>query len=108
MSVFNFCFSVSKILGWFKNQRTAVGKLMKNGKSGQGAEVLSRRKKWQLSSFAFLRQHIVPPDLYTGYRRKCWVFFICVHVPYLPINMIHVLFFPCIFMNVCNVSDPWY
>lgn len=60
MSVFNFCFSVSKILGWFKNQRTAVGKLMKNGKSGQGAEVLSRRKKWQLSSFAFLRQHIVP------------------------------------------------
>ena len=51
---------MSKILRWFKNQQTAVGILMKSGKSGQGDEALSSRKKWQLASFSFLRQHIVP------------------------------------------------
>jgi len=50
---------VSKILGWFRNQRTAVGKLYKK-KSGQGAAPLTKRQRWQESNFAFLREAIEP------------------------------------------------
>lgn len=52
----------SKIQGWFKNQRTQVGKMMNphKKKSGSGQEVLTTRKKWQLSGFKFLRAYIVP------------------------------------------------
>ena len=52
-------FSATKIMGWFKNQRSAMGKLMKS-KSGQGAEKLTSRKRWQLRNFEFLKAHIVP------------------------------------------------
>ena len=60
--VLSFYVSASKIQGWFKNQRTQVGKLMNptKKKSGMGMEVLTVRKKWQLSNFAYLRAYIVP------------------------------------------------
>ena len=51
--------AASKILGWFKNQRTAVGKLLKK-KSGQASQPLTTRSRWQLSSFQFLQQYIKP------------------------------------------------
>ena len=51
--------SGSKILGWFKNQRTAVGKLYKK-KSGQAAKSLTKRQQWQEKSFGFLKEAIEP------------------------------------------------
>lgn len=50
--------AVAKINGWFKNQRTAVGKLQE--KSGQAPEAFTARKRWQLRNFRFLKDHIVP------------------------------------------------
>lgn len=49
----------TKIQGWFKHMRTAVGKLYKT-KSGKATQSLTARKKWQLENFAFLKAHIVP------------------------------------------------
>ena len=46
-------------MGRFMNQRTATGKLYKK-KSGQAADLLTARKQWQLKSFTFLKDHIVP------------------------------------------------
>ncbi|XP_060761143.1 uncharacterized protein LOC132871010 isoform X2 [Neoarius graeffei] len=51
--------TVAKVNGWFRNQRTAVGKLLKK-RSGQALEALTARKRWQLQNFVFLRDHIVP------------------------------------------------
>ena len=47
------------ILGWFKNQRSAVGRLLKK-KSGEGAKTLTTRSKWQISAFKFLDAYIKP------------------------------------------------
>ena len=52
-------FIASKITGWFRNQRTALGKLLKK-KSGQASEPNTRRGRWQLASFHFLKAHILP------------------------------------------------
>jgi len=49
----------AKIHGWFKNQRTAVGKLYKK-KSGQAAKAMTKRQQWQEKSFAFLKEAIEP------------------------------------------------
>ncbi|XP_060777979.1 uncharacterized protein LOC132886843 [Neoarius graeffei] len=51
--------TVAKVNGWFRNQRTVVGKLLKK-RSGQAVEALTARKRWQLQNFVFLRDHIVP------------------------------------------------
>ncbi|XP_034049302.1 uncharacterized protein LOC117530495 [Thalassophryne amazonica] len=51
---------VDKIEGWFRNQRTAVGKLMKCTKSGSMAQKRTPRQEWQLKSFTFLQEHIAP------------------------------------------------
>ncbi|RVE61367.1 hypothetical protein OJAV_G00170040, partial [Oryzias javanicus] len=48
-----------KVLGWFRNQRTAVGKLYKK-KSGQAAAPLTKRQQWQERSFGFLLEAIEP------------------------------------------------
>ena len=60
MTLTSFLFpAATKVNGWFKNQRTAIGKLYKT-KSGQAPQALTIRKKWQLASFAFLKDHIFP------------------------------------------------
>lgn len=48
-----------KIEGWFKKQRTAVGKLYKK-KSDQAAGNLTPRSQWQLKNSTLLKQRIVP------------------------------------------------
>jgi len=57
--MFPLCVSAGKVTGWFRNQRTVVGKLYKK-KSGQGAAPLTKRQRWQEASFAFLREAIEP------------------------------------------------
>jgi len=52
-------FSAQKVLGWFRNQRTAVGKLYKK-KSGQAATSMTKRQQWQEKAFSFLREAIEP------------------------------------------------
>ena len=59
MYSFLFMFTAGKIIGWFRNQRTAVGKVYKH-KSGQATETLTQRKAWQVKAFAFLKEHISP------------------------------------------------
>ena len=59
MYSFLFMFTAGKIIGWFRNQRTAVGKVYKH-KSGQATETLTQRKAWQVKAFAFLEEHISP------------------------------------------------
>ena len=54
--------SDDKIEGWFKNQRTAVGKLYKT-KSGQAARNLTSRKQWPLKNFNFKLS--LDPSVYT-------------------------------------------
>lgn len=48
-----------KIEGWFKKQRTAVGKLYKK-KSDQATGNLTPRSQWQLKNSTLLKQRIVP------------------------------------------------
>lgn len=57
---FVILFAADSIWKRFVSIRTDLGKLKKQGKSGQGAKKLTQLQRWKLQRYAFLEAHMKP------------------------------------------------